>query len=675
MKKHLVFWLWNDVLDPEKIRAQIKDFHTQHVEGFFVHAMPEEFRPHDFHKGVPGYLSDCFMDMVGVALECAKEYKMELWLYDEGGWPSGNCNGTLPAQYPHLCRKIILPNGEIKVIENRMDLLNPECTQLFIESTYEKYKERFASDFGRTIPGIFTDEPSFGEFLPPDYLLWSDTLAERFQEKFGYSAKDAAMRILKFNDPEARVQYSQTASGLIDENYMAPLQEWCHQNGLLFTGHFNGDDTPQQLLYLNGGDPFTIHKHFDIPGCDVIWRQIHPLMPETDFPRIVTSAAEGKPTICEMFAIHGPDICPAEMKYIAAMEFIAGVDIMCTMACEYTMRDDCTICFNNCTSLDPKWHFYHLYSDFVRQSAAMTAFAVPVVKAYVNYPVSEIQAGTCTTDVFEEGLKLARQQITYVYKKDLEEVSEAEGVDIQTVSPCPMLRTRHLRTSSEERRLLVNAGLEPLHCEFIAPEGKNVWYDPATGIKTDAYKNKSGNIELDLPFAGAMFLITTPGLTPDAPEKPETEELEITFSFAEVLEEYVFTDSGLTPVTPSGKVTDVFCGIARYKAEVTSESARHCTLLLPEAKRSMCELKVNGISAGKCAWGPYRWELTLKRGVNELWMDITSTSFGRFAEESHREKMQANNCINAYVQKCLEYEKLFPEEAPLSKVLLRFEAE
>jgi hypothetical protein len=354
------------------------------------------------------------------------------------------------------------------------------------------------------------------------------------------------------------------------------------------------------------------------------------------------------------------------------MQFIGGIDIMATMANCYTSRDDSTPCFNNCTPLDPKWYYLHLYSDFVRRTAAMTAFAVPVVKAYVNYPVKEIQAGTCKTDIFEEGLKLARRQITYMYKKDMEEVAEPEGIDIQTVTPCPMLRTRHLHTSSEERRLLVNAGQDSIHCELIPPEGKNIWYDPATGIKTDAYKNKSGNLELDLPFAGAIFLLTTPGITPDAPEKAESKEQAISFRFAEILEEYTYGDTGLIRIEASPELHPTFCGKVRYKAEVSVTEQKHCTLCLPEAKRAMCELYVNGNSAGKLAWGPYCWELTLETGKNELAFDITTTSYEAFADPAHIERMRAKNYINMYVEKCLEFEKLFPEESPLQKAMLRF---
>jgi hypothetical protein len=229
-----------------------------------------------------------------------------------------------------------------------------------------------------------------------------------------------------------------------------------------------------------------------------------------------------------------------------------------------------------------------------------------------------------------------------------------------------------LHTSSEERRLLVNAGRDSIHCELIPPEGKNIWYDPATGIKTDAYKNKSGNLELDLPFAGAIFLLTTPGITPDAPEKAESKEQAISFRFAEILEEYTYGDSGLIRIETSPELHPTFCGKVRYKAEVTVTEQKHCTLCLPEAKRAMCELYVNGNSAGKLAWGPYCWELTLETGKNELAFDITTTSCEAFADPAHIERMRAKNYINMYVEKCLEFEKLFPEESPLQKAMLRF---
>ena len=42
-----------------------------------------------------------------------------------------------------------------------VDALNPHAIGLFVESTYEKYRERLGDRFGGSIPSIFTDEPQF----------------------------------------------------------------------------------------------------------------------------------------------------------------------------------------------------------------------------------------------------------------------------------------------------------------------------------------------------------------------------------------------------------------------------------------------------------------------------------------------------------------------------------
>lgn len=51
-------------------------------------------------------------------------------------------------------------NGETPV-----DNLNPDTVQRFLHLTHDKYLERFGEEFGKTIPGIFTDEPSLADTI------------------------------------------------------------------------------------------------------------------------------------------------------------------------------------------------------------------------------------------------------------------------------------------------------------------------------------------------------------------------------------------------------------------------------------------------------------------------------------------------------------------------------
>ena len=253
MKRTLVFWIWNDEPDPAEIRRQIREFHRQGVEGFFVHPMPAEFRAKDFPGGMKGYLSDRYFEMFGVAVACAQELDMEAWIYDEGGWPSGTVNGRLPREYPELRLQTIQPTGEILPVPQRPDLLNRKVTELFLSMVHEEYRKRFAPHFGKTIPGVFTDEPYFGFFNPKSDLPWSPVLAERFSEIKHYDAKDAVMRIFHENDPQARQDYCEVWNRLMAENFLMPVREWCHANNLLFTGHFNGGLHTLSNLHAEGG--------------------------------------------------------------------------------------------------------------------------------------------------------------------------------------------------------------------------------------------------------------------------------------------------------------------------------------------------------------------------------------------------------------------------------------
>ena len=42
-----------------------------------------------------------------------------------------------------------------------VDTLNPAAIRKFVEVTYEAYFREVGSEFGKTIPAIFTDEPQF----------------------------------------------------------------------------------------------------------------------------------------------------------------------------------------------------------------------------------------------------------------------------------------------------------------------------------------------------------------------------------------------------------------------------------------------------------------------------------------------------------------------------------
>ncbi|MDF2926631.1 MAG: hypothetical protein K0R57_5545 [Paenibacillaceae bacterium] len=81
-------WSWNDRLEEQEVRSQVKQMKQAGLGGFIMHARSGLATP---------YMGEEWMAAVGAAVEEASAQGMEAWCYDENGWPSGTANGEVPA--------------------------------------------------------------------------------------------------------------------------------------------------------------------------------------------------------------------------------------------------------------------------------------------------------------------------------------------------------------------------------------------------------------------------------------------------------------------------------------------------------------------------------------------------------------------------------------------------
>ena len=156
------FWSWNDCLEPEALRRQIRWMNEMGFGGIFMHARGGLQIP---------YLSEEWMKCIEVCCDEAKKLGMEAWAYDENGWPSGFVGGKLLddlelrdmyIQYrvgtwdkeadisyqlsgdtllrihneedSGECRNLYLSKSASSV-----DILNPKTLERFLQVTLEKY--------------------------------------------------------------------------------------------------------------------------------------------------------------------------------------------------------------------------------------------------------------------------------------------------------------------------------------------------------------------------------------------------------------------------------------------------------------------------------------------------------------------------------------------------------
>ncbi len=362
----LPFWSWNDRLEEEHLRRQIRDMKKLGMSGFFMHA----------RGGLKTeYLSDEWFDCINACIDEAKKLGMEAWAYDENGWPSGFGGGTLLKDKKNLALCIeksfgTFPEDDEDIIavykknadgsftrvtsnesdseylilyksanESYVDTLDPAIADMFIKVTHEEYKRRIPEcDFGagRAMPGFFTDEPQYFRFGTP----YSNTLPAEFKKAYGYELYDM-LPALFFDYAGAekfRYDYYYLVHRLFTLNFIKRIYDWCEENGVLLTGHaIEKTSLNWQMECCAGVMPFYQYEH--IPGVDYLAR---PIAEDLSFKQIGSVCAQTgrKKVLSEMFACCGWDVSPTELKRIAEVQYAGGVNLMCQHLYPYSERGE-----------------------------------------------------------------------------------------------------------------------------------------------------------------------------------------------------------------------------------------------------------------------------------------------------------------------------------------------
>jgi len=355
--KPFPFWSWNDKLDPEELKKQIRWMNDSGIGGFFMHA----------RSGLKtGYLSEEWLHCIE---ECSKEAEklgMNAWAYDENGWPSGFAGGTLLAEEENrdmyiehtegsfdpeadisYCMDgdalIRVENGEngklfmnlyLKRAASTADILNSDVVRKFIDATHEKYKAHFGEDFSKKIKGFFTDEPQYYRWSTP----YTTVIREYYKETYGEELFDrlGLLFVEKEGYRELRYRYWLSMQKLMLKNFAKQIYDWCDENGVQLTGHYVEErNLAGQLMCCAGVMPFYEYEH--IPGID--W-----LGTDTDSevgPRQLGSAAcqlGKKLVMTESFAGCGWDVTPADLRRLAGFQYAHGINMLCHHLLPYSER-------------------------------------------------------------------------------------------------------------------------------------------------------------------------------------------------------------------------------------------------------------------------------------------------------------------------------------------------
>ncbi|MBI4976921.1 MAG: hypothetical protein HZC28_05530 [Spirochaetes bacterium] len=413
------FWSLNDVLEPAEIERQLEAFKKGGFGGSYLHSRIGL---------ITEYLGDDWWKAMDAGVKASERLKIEAWFYDEDKWPSGFAGGIVPLISEDYHARYIVrlakgdplpPHGELLTADEKydyycckakmgngwfngtcwVDLMNPDMVKAFIDSSYKPYAERYKTKIGKSVHGIFTDEPQISprnECKNTGSLPYSPLIRDDFKTQHGYDFVDRIASL--FEDvgdyPKVRVDYFRTVSKRFELSFSKQIGDYCEKTGMTWTGHFNGENS-LRTVQMNVGNMMAHYRHMQRPGIDHLGLHISGVVFMMKSLSSVANQYGRERRLSEMFGISGQNMNFEDRKWIADCHAVLGVNHVCPHLSLYSMK--------GCRKRDypptispqqPYWQYNNAVEDHMARSSYLSSVGAyapellvmhPLESAYVDY--------------------------------------------------------------------------------------------------------------------------------------------------------------------------------------------------------------------------------------------------------------------------------------------------
>ncbi len=439
--REVPFWSWNDDLDPAELRRQIGLMDKAGWGGFFMHSRVGLKTP---------YLGKKWMECIRASVEEARKRGMDAWLYDEDKWPSGFAGGLAAVKPEHRAMVLVcLVDNKPALLEERLatfsalrqhgsledfqplgDLqgfdgdshsliqfyplrqslgvtwfngytyinpLNPEAVKAFLESTHEVYAREIGAEFGKTIPGIFTDEPAYMSANMPDIgvvapgslqaVPWVEGMEDLFQVRWGYDLLPC-LPSLFFDQGEfhaVRYHFWRLVTERFVEAYTKQIYEWCEAHQLQLTGHYLLEDSMWFMTrWIGAAMPHYEYEH--IPGIDKLARNLYTPLTVKQVDSAACQLGKAR-VLCESYGAAGQDFSFTGRKWIGDWLYVLGVNLNNPHLSLYSMRGERKRDYPaNLFFQQPWWPENRLIADYFARLSYALSQGQRVVDVLVLHP-------------------------------------------------------------------------------------------------------------------------------------------------------------------------------------------------------------------------------------------------------------------------------------------------
>ncbi|MCQ2433303.1 MAG: hypothetical protein MJ175_11925, partial [Clostridia bacterium] len=451
------FWSWNGELREDEVRRQIGIMQEMGLGGYFMHSRAGL---------ITEYLGKDWFDLINAGADEGEARGMEAWLYDEDRWPSGSAGGKVTTDPQYRMKSLVIreeapetfawsddkilcflaridginlyeyfpvsAGTDITVLAEAqstehpgawravsfsivpdapnsnyngttyIDTMSEKATRRFIELTHEQYQAHCGDRMGRSIKGIFTDEPHRGHAMD-NYqnengvitcsMAWTDDLFVEFRKRYGYSAEEVLPELFYRPDGErfAKVKhdYFDLADNLFLERFAKPINDWCEEHGIIFTGHVLHEDALTNQA-VPQGSLMRFYQFMGYPGVDVLseGNRCYWVVKQ-----IASSARQiGKKwLLSELYGCTGWQMSFKGHKAVGDWQALFGINLRCPHLSWYTMEGESKRDYPASILHQSTWYpYYHAVESYFARFGALMSEGSPVCDVLVLNPVESV---------------------------------------------------------------------------------------------------------------------------------------------------------------------------------------------------------------------------------------------------------------------------------------------
>lgn len=457
------FWFWNGDLEYEQLELQLRQYHDRGVRSLFIHGRMGLNVPYlsdawfdrvkfavekgreigidlwiydemDWPSGTANRqviqedpdLGQRYLELVPLPFEGPIFNFLEA--HDDRYVNTGDSNpiaayGVRRYEYENEIRELVdlnknlawektipweAPPGHwvlLYFLEKRapyyIDTLNPDSTRKFLDLTHERYKNSVGHEFGKTVPGFFTDEPAMYYYhvgLKNYVVPWSKQMFKIFRERRGYDLKPWLPALYtNMGEQTVRVRYDfwRTLTEQYRDTYYKQIRDWCEDNGVIFTGHMLFEEH-LRLAARCEGNLFKYLEQLHLIGVDHLYPKIGtPEEPEQHVAlKLGSSAAHhfgSTRLLCESMGGTYWNCTLERMKWINNWEYVLGVNLFNNHGYHYTIegerkRDWPPSQFYQHTW----WPYYDRFTHYNARLSHLLSGGRHVARALILYPINSI---------------------------------------------------------------------------------------------------------------------------------------------------------------------------------------------------------------------------------------------------------------------------------------------